>query len=63
MIYTRTVKETAILLGVCENTVYNLLRRGKLQRVPNKSSGRGRPLTLVSSSSIVSYIKKEEMRK
>lgn len=63
MDYTRTVKETAILLGVCENTVYNLLQRGKLQRVPNKGSSRGRPLTLVSGNSIISYIKKEEIKK
>lgn len=59
----RTVKETAIILGVCENTVYNLLKRGKLQRAVNNSSKRGRPLTLVSGNSIVSYIKKEDCRK
>ena len=59
----RTVKETAIMLGVCENTVYNLLKRGKLRRVSNNSSKRGRPLTLVSGNSIVSYIKKEDCRK
>lgn len=60
MEYVRTVKETATLLGVCENTVYNLLKSGSLQRAPNKSSKRGRPLTLVSGNSIISYIKKEE---
>lgn len=59
----RTVKETAIMLGVCENTVYNLLKRGDLQRVENNHSKRGRPLTLVSGSSIISYVKKEDCRK
>ena len=62
MEYTRTVKETAMMLGVCENTVYNLLRSGKLQRVTNNSSKRGRPITLVSGSSIISYVK-EDRRK
>jgi hypothetical protein len=59
----RTVKETAIMLGVCENTVYNLLKSGKLQRVENRRSDRGRPLTLISGNSIISYVKEEDCRK
>ena len=40
------------------NTVYRLLRAGELERVPTPiKSGRGRPATYISVSSIVNYIK------
>lgn len=54
----KTVAETMCALGVSRATVYNLLRKGELHRIPNHvSDGGGRPVTLVSVSSIVNYIK------
>lgn len=52
----KSVKEAALALGVCENTVYNLLNRGDLQRAPAAANGRrGRPETRVTTSSIVEF--------
>lgn len=52
----KTVEETATTLGVCKNTVYNLLREGKLQRAPaRRGGGKGRPETRVTFSSILEY--------
>ena len=53
----KTVSETKEMLGVDRSTVYNLLQRGDLKRAPSlKREGRGRPVTLVTISSIVNYI-------
>ena len=55
---SKTVEETMDSLGISRRYVYRLLERGELQRVANhKSSTRGRPVTRVSVSSIVNYIK------
>ena len=54
----KTVAETEEALGVKRDTVYRLLRDGELERVPTPvKSGRGRPATYISVSSIVNYIK------
>ena len=56
----KTVKDTALSLGVTEATVYNLLKRGVLVRGENHKGAShkgGRPVTLILTSSIVSYIK------
>lgn len=53
----KTVSETKEMLGVGRATVYNLLQRGDLKRAPSlKRDGKGRPVTLVTVSSIVNYI-------
>lgn len=55
---TKSVEETKEMLGVGRSTVYNLLSRGDLCRAPSKKAGgRGRPVTRVTISSIVEYIK------
>ena len=52
----KTVDETALALGVCKQTVFNLLREGKLKRAPaKKSGGKGRRETGVTFSSILEY--------
>ena len=54
----KTVKETVEMLGVSRSTIYNLLRRGELKRAPSiVKDSRGRPLTRITVSSIVTYIK------
>lgn len=54
----KTVAETEEALGVKRDTVYRLLRARELERVPTPiKSGRGRPATYISVSSIVNYIK------
>ena len=54
----KTVKETVEMLGVSRSTIYNLLRRGELKRAPSiMKDSRGRPLTRIIASSIVTYIK------
>lgn len=62
--YSKTVEETAIALGVCKQTVFNLLRAGKLQRAPaQRVSGKGRPITMVTLSSIVEYRNRRRSKK
>ena len=52
----KTVEDTALVLGVCKQTVFNLLRVGELQRAPaQRMSGKGRPITMVTLGSIVEY--------
>lgn len=53
----KTVPEVTMSLGVSRRQVYRLLEQGKLSRVPNSHSDRGRPVTLISVSSIVNYLK------
>lgn len=54
----KTVAETKEMLGVSRSTVYNLLLRGELRRASSvKTAGKGRPVTTITASSIVNYIK------
>jgi hypothetical protein len=54
----KTIPETELSLGLSRRQIYRLLDRGELQRAGSRSSSqRGRPVTLVSVSSIVNYIK------
>lgn len=54
----KTVAETSDMLGISRATVYNLLRNGELCRgLGSKTGGKGRPVTVITLSSIVNYIK------
>lgn len=53
----KAVTETVERLGISRATVYNLLQKGELQRAPrNKQGGKGRPITRITTGSIVNYI-------
>lgn len=55
---SKTVAEATEMLGVCKDTIYRLLKNGELERAPSKAQDkRGRPLTMVTVSSIINYIK------
>lgn len=55
---SKTVAETMEALGLSRRCIFKLLERGELQRVAShKTSTRGRPVTRVSVTSIVNYIK------
>lgn len=54
----KTVEEAAEMLGVCRDTVYRFLKKGELERAHSKAQDkRGRPLTMVTVSSVINYIK------
>lgn len=60
----KTVDETALSLGICRKTVFNLLKNGELQRAPfRKNGGRGKPTTMVTTVSVTEYRNRRRSKK
>lgn len=58
------VEETASRLNVCRDTVFNLLKRGDLERARLHTGKRGKPKTVIPAESLGRYLyNREEKRK
>ena len=56
--YSKTVSEAVEMLGCSRDTIFRFLRDGKLQKAdPVKSGKSGRPKTMITTYSIVNYLK------
>lgn len=58
-----TVDEVANRLNVCRDTVFRLIRVGKLEKKRLHTGKRGKPKTLVTSVSLGNYLLSKEDKK